>query len=125
MVRRAHGELESQILYLLRSGKRLTVKDVHRLLGEVDNYNTIMTVMSRLAVKGQLAREKAGLQYEYWLVAPASAQSLIEKVKQKFFGLKTSTLVTHLIESADDLSEEDLEEMERLVREAKEKRGKK
>ncbi len=114
MTKRAFGELESQILYILRSGERKTVKDVHQALGGENSYNTTMTVMTRLAEKKQLAREKIGLQYEYWILT-SSSPSLLDKLKQKFFGVKTTTLVSYLIESADDLSDDDLAEMEKLI----------
>lgn len=118
MTKRAFGELESQILYILKSGERKTVKDVHQALGGQDNYNTVMTVMTRLALKKQLARERVGLQYEYWILTD-SKSAFLNKLKHKFFGVKTSVLVSHLIETADDLSEEDLAEMEKLVQKAK------
>jgi len=120
MVKRAFGELESQILYILKSGDRKTVKDVHHALGGQDNYNTVMTVMSRLAEKKKLAREKMGLQYEYWILAPTT--SFLNTIKQKFFGVKTSVLVSHLIESAEDLSDTDLAEMEKMIQKARDSR---
>jgi len=113
MKKRAFGELESQILMLLKSGDRKTVKDVHAALGGSDNYNTIMTVMSRLVEKKQLAREKQGHHYEYWILG--TAPSFLTRFKQKFFGIKTSVLVNHLIETADDLSDDDILEMEKLL----------
>jgi len=115
MTKRAFGELESQILFIFKSGERQTVKEVHKALGGKDNYNTIMTVMSRLATKKQLARERVGLQYEYWLTKPSNFLSFIDKIKQKFSGVKTTLLVSHLIESADDLSDDDLLEMEKIL----------
>lgn len=118
MAKRAFGELESQILHILKTGERKTVKEVHHALGGQDSYNTIMTVMSRLAAKKQLAREKQGLQYEYWLVS-STPSSFLTLLKQRLFGVKTSLLVSHLIERADDLSEEDLIEMEKMVQEAR------
>lgn len=120
MEKRAFGELESQILYLMRSGERKTVKDVHFELGGHDNYNTVMTVMSRLAEKKQLGREKMGLHYKYWILSHSF--SFLKTLKQKFFGMKTSVLVNHLIETADDLTEIDLLEIEKLIEKA---RGKK
>lgn len=120
MTKRAFGELESQILYLLRSGERKTVKDIHQALGGQDNYNTIMTVMSRLAEKQQLKREKIGLHYEYWLL-PDKSFSFLKEFKQKFLGMKTSTLVGYLIESGKDISQEELAEMEEMIRKAREK----
>lgn len=121
MTKRAFGELESQILYILKSGDRKTVKDVHQILGGLDNYNTVMTVMSRLAEKKQLGRERIGLQYEYWLVTPTPT-SFLKTLKQKFFGVKTSVLVNHLIETADDLTDGDLAELEKLIQLAKVKK---
>ena len=115
MAKRVFGELEAQILHIVKSAERCTVKDVHQALGGKDNYNTIMTVMSRLAEKKQLHRERVGLQYEYWLAAPSSPFSFLDKMKQNFIGVKTRALVSHLMESADDLSEEDLKEIEQLV----------
>jgi predicted transcriptional regulator len=120
MTKRAFGELESQILYLLKSGERKTVKEIHKLLGGQDNYNTIMTVMSRLAEKKQLSREKMGLHYEYWILQQPNFSSYLNSLKQKFFGVKTSALVSHLIDSADDLSDEDLDNMEKLLKQTRE-----
>ncbi len=118
MGKRAFGELENAILYLLKSGEKKTVKEIHKALGEKNSYNTVMTVMSRLFEKKHLSRAKAGLQYEYWTVDPAHS-SFLNRLKQRFLGIKTSELVSHLIESAEDLTEEDLVEMEKLVQKAR------
>lgn len=120
MTKRAFGELETQILFILKSGQRMTVKDVHQKLGGHDNYNTVMTVMSRLAEKKKLMREKMGLQYEYWITVTAQSAPFLDKLKHMFFGVKTSVLVGHLIESAEDLSDDDLAEMEKMLHKARE-----
>jgi predicted transcriptional regulator len=122
MTKRAFGELESQILYILRSKEKWTVKDVHKALGGQDNYNTIMTVMSRLAEKGTLIRERIGLQYEYWLAKRSESFSFLDKIKQKFSGVRTTALVSHLIETAHDISEEDLIEMEKILQKIRDSR---
>lgn len=119
--KRAFGELESQILILLKSRERKSVKEIHQALGGLDSYNTVMTVMSRLAEKKQLAREKVGLHYEYWSVT--SPESVLDKIKQKLFGAKTSALVNYLVESADDLTDEDLAEMEALIQKRRVKKN--
>lgn len=120
MTKRVFGELESQILCILKTNERQTVKDVHLALGGKDNYNTVMTVMSRLAEKKVLARDKVGLQYQYWIVNDVSTNSILEKIKHKFLGIKTTTLVSHLIENADDLTDADLAEMEQMVHKMRE-----
>jgi len=124
MAKRAFGDLELQVLNILKSKGRMTVKDVHRALGGNDNYNTIMTVMNRLTEKKQLAREKIGLQYEYWIVTQNNSPSLFEKFRQKLFGVKTSAMVSYLIESAEDLTDEDVAEMEKTLERAKTRKKK-
>lgn len=120
MAKRAFGELESQILYILKNGERKTVKNVHQALGGMDNYNTVMTVMSRLAEKKLLGRERVGLQYEYWSLNNTDSASILNKLKHRFLGIKTSVLVSHLMESAEDLTDEDLLEMQQMLQKMRE-----
>lgn len=125
MTKRAFGELELAILHILKSGERMTVKDVHSALGGQDKYNTIMTVMSRLAEKKLVARERMGLQYEYWILpAQEKVSSFIDQFKQKILGIKTTDMVSYLIDSADDLTDNDLSEMEKMIEKAKAERKK-
>lgn len=121
MSKRNFGELEIEILQAFKADKRMTVKEIFRILGEDKNkYNTIMTVMVRLSQKGILMRERIGLQYEYWLSDPTiKVPSFLEQIKKKFFGIKTSQMVSYLIESADDISAEDLAEMEKMIEKVK------
>jgi predicted transcriptional regulator len=123
MTKRAFGELESQVLSILKRGERRTVKDVHQALGGKDNYNTVMTVMSRLAEKKVLARDRVGHHYEYWILKEISTASILEKIKHKLFGFKTTAVVCHLIETAEDLTDEDLAEMERMVHKMREQKN--
>lgn len=121
MNKRSFGELELEILHILKSGKRMSVKQVQLMLGEEQNkYNTIMTVMFRLAKKGVLARERIGFHYEYWLIASETKfSSFIEQFKKKIFGIKTSAMVNYLIESADDISNDEIKEIEQVLEKAK------
>lgn len=122
MTKRGFGELELAILHILKSGERMTVKQVHQILSQ-DKYNTIMTVMARLAEKKILKRDKVGLQYEYWLVpSTEKAHSFIDQFKKKLFGIKTTEMVSYLIESDSDLSDEELNEMEKMLEKARAQR---
>lgn len=125
MTKRAFGELELAILQFLKAGERMTVKEVHQRLGGHDKYTTIMTVMNRLAEKKQIARERMGLQYEYWVIdSSPKMPSFVQQFKQKILGIKTKAMVSYLIEGAEDLTDEDLSEMEKMIQDAKEKRKK-
>lgn len=121
MTKRGFGELELAILRILKSGERMTVKQVHKILGEEDNnYNTIMTVMLRLSEKKILSRERVGVHYEYWLLpSEDKVPSFLEKLKHKVFGIKTTELISYLIESTDEMSDEEFFEMEKLIEKAK------
>lgn len=122
MTKRAFGELELAILSILKANKRMTVKEVHHIIGEQNKYNTIMTVMVRLTQKKVLARERVGSQYEYWLLSSdVSASSFLEQFKKKFFGVKSSEAVSYLIESGE-VSDEELEEMEQMLQEIKKRK---
>ncbi len=122
MIKRAFGELEVAILQILKTGHRMTVKQVHEILGKDNKYNTIMTVMSRLAEKKRLGRERVGLQYEYWMLSPVDKEpSFFEQLKRKLLGVKTTEVVTYLIENAEDISEQEINEMEKLLEKARKK----
>ena len=115
--KRVFGELEMVILKLFSKNAQLTVKDVQHALGGEDKYTTIMTVMNRLVEKNQLMRTKLGLQYEYRLnqvVNPAPA-GLLERVKQRLFGGKSVSMISFLIESSEDITDKELQEMEKLI----------
>lgn len=123
MTKRNFGELELTVLRILKNGGRMTVKQVHKILGEKDSYNTIMTVMLRLSQKKVLARERIGLQYEYWLVSSKEkVPSLFEQIKQKIFGFKSTELISYLLESNEEMSDEDLAEIEQMIQKAKAER---
>lgn len=119
--KRNFGELEFAILALFKSHQQLTVKEVLKMLGGQDKYTTIMTVMSRLVEKHELRRERTGLQYLYSMnpSKKSAPSSLLERLKQKIFGGKSASMISYLIESGDDLTDEELAEMEKLIHEVK------
>lgn len=123
MTKRAFGELESAILRIMQSGSKMTVKEVHALLKSNDKYNSIMTVMHRLAEKGALSRAKNGACYEYWIVENKKP-SFLQQLKQKMFGIKPIEFVSYLIDEKDEISDEELDRMEDLIRQAKLRRNK-
>ncbi len=71
--------------------------------------------------KGVLGRERCGLQCQYW-IAQSKSVSLLDRFKEKLFGMKTSAMVSYLLESAEDLTDEDFAQMEKMLQEAKAKK---
>jgi predicted transcriptional regulator len=115
--KRIFGELELAILALFKTHEQLTVKDVLTMMGEDDKYTTIMTVMSRLVEKKELQRERIGLQYHYSMnrSKKSAPSNLLERLKQKIFGGRSASMISYLLESGEDITNEELSEMEKLI----------
>ncbi|MEU6944917.1 BlaI/MecI/CopY family transcriptional regulator [Streptomyces sp. NPDC046316] len=68
--RRGQGELEAQVLTALRQapGAR-TAGWVQERLGSDLAYTTVITILTRLHIKGAVSRERAGRSFEWTAVA--------------------------------------------------------
>lgn len=83
------GPLEADVMAVLwRAGEPLLVKDVvAELNADRDTalaYTTVMTVMSRLAAKGILARSRYGRRFAYTPVAADPAEIAVRGVLAEF-----------------------------------------
>jgi predicted transcriptional regulator len=83
------GPLEAEVLGVLwRSGRPMSVREVTGTLnagrGAPLAYTTVMTVMSRLARKGILARSRSGRVYIYAPIAADTAEIAVRGVLAEF-----------------------------------------
>jgi predicted transcriptional regulator len=111
--RRAHGDLEAQVLRLVWAADRpVTPGEVLDRSDAGVAYTTVMTVLTRLWEKGLLAREKDGKAYRY---RPAVTEAEL-----------TAGRMQHSLQGADDreaalskfletLSEEERATLRRLL----------
>ena len=114
------GDLEADIMSIVWEKGWTTVQDVKDALEprRALAYTTVMTVMTRLADKGMLARQKKGRAYTY---APAIRS---KKSQDRCFspwcaGYMTAPparLIAHLLENDDALEDTELERLEELIR---------
>ncbi len=114
------GELEAEIMGVVWEKGKATVQDVRDALGprRALAYTTIMTVMSRLAEKGVLERQKDGRAYYY---TPAGSQekvagSLLHSLVKRLYAGATGKAVAQLLESDEAVDEAELERLEALIR---------
>jgi predicted transcriptional regulator len=121
---RQFGELELSILKIVQDLGRASVAKVYERLGKTGSYTTIMTVMGRLADKGELIREKEGRQYIYQSAANPSSHTLLKRLRDKLFSGKKTAMVCYLLEE-EPLSNSELEEIESWIRKHKEERREK
>jgi BlaI family penicillinase repressor len=111
------GELELSILKIIRELGKVTVRNVYERLGSGGSYTTIMTVMSRMADKGELMRKKEGRQYVYWATSQneSPSKNILKRIQDKIFGGKPTAMVSYLLEADNEISDKDLEEIEKLI----------
>ncbi len=111
------GELELSILQTVHKLGRVTVRDVYASLGNEGGYTTVMTVMGRMADKGELMREKEGKQYFYWIESTnqAPSKNILRRIQDKIFGGKSTAMVSYLLETDQEISDQELEEIEKLI----------
>ncbi|GAB5411968.1 MAG: hypothetical protein ChlgKO_10820 [Chlamydiales bacterium] len=117
--KRKFGELELEILKVVAERGTATVKEIQGVLGGGDKYTSIMTVMSRLVEKGELMREKIGLQYHYRVSEERVQPQLLNKIKKKIFGGKTAPMVSFLLEADGKISDKEIAEIEKTIRKLK------
>ena len=94
------GPLESELVRSLwDAGKPLTVRE---LLEQVNRrrrtklaYTTVMTVLSRLAEKGALRRERRGRAFAYEPVAGDAAGLAVQNVVREFGDAAVAQFVDH------------------------------
>ncbi len=116
------GPLEADIMQIVWKRQRVSVQDVYEALCEKRSiaYNTVMTVMTRLAQKGILKRQKEGRAFIYSSTTSKSevAKSMLQYIIDKIFGGSRAPVFSHLLEDKT-LSDEELRYLEELVKEKK------
>lgn len=123
---RLHGELgplEAEIMdHAWKRGGPLTVREVVGSVGARHGlaYTTVMTVMERLSNKGFLLRRKVGRAYLYEprLSRDDYSAALVRSVLAAS-GDRRSVLLGFV----RSVKEEDLKELERLIRQAQREKG--
>lgn len=114
---------ERQIMDILYENGEGTVNDVRSKIANAPSYSAIRAVLSRLVTKGLLKYHENGPRYVYspTLGVKKASQSALKKVIDTFFdGSHLHTINALLGISANKLSREELEELEKIIAKAKE-----
>lgn len=120
------GDLQTEIMRIVWEMGEATVHDVKAALEPTRSpaYTTVMTVMSRLAEQGILERRKEGRAYVY---TPSESQeqvarTLLRSLVRRFFGGTASSAIAHLLETDENVNEEELRRLEELIRRKREEK---
>jgi BlaI family penicillinase repressor len=127
MARSIEGELsrrERQIMDALFELGEASAEEVRQRLPEPPSYSAVRVMLTRLEKKGYIRHREEGLRYVY-LPAVSKARerrSALSRLVQTFFGGSTAQAITALLDTAEDLSEEELDRLAATIEQTKEKR---
>ena len=113
------GPLEARLMAIVWDrGVRVSVRDVRASVPDLA-YTTVMTTLDRLYKKGVLARHEAGRAFEYSarLNQDELRQSVARRVLGRLLGSAGGSprpVLSGLVDTIE--SDDDLDELERLVR---------
>ncbi|MCP4727629.1 MAG: BlaI/MecI/CopY family transcriptional regulator [bacterium] len=118
---------ERQIMDIIFRLGEASVYDVLKHLSDPPGYNSIRVTLNILENKRHLTHRKEGQRYIYIpLELPDKAgRSALQHLVSTFFDNSTSNVLSTLLDiSASDLSDNELEELSKMIEEAKKEKQK-
>ena len=112
---------ERQIVDILYQRGRSTVAEIGEALADELTGSAIRAMLKRLEDKGFVARQpsEAGFRYAPAVPETAARKSALGQVVKTFFNNSPVGAVSALLGMQDNLGNEDLDELERLIAEAR------
>jgi predicted transcriptional regulator len=113
---------ERQIMDAVYRRGRAAVSDVLGDMPDPPGYSAVRAMMGKLEEKGHLLHEQEGPRYVYFPSRPreeARATALRRVLRTFFDGSPTKAVAAMLDLSVEDLNEGDLDELQRLIDDAK------
>ncbi len=115
-------EAEWKILELLWEREPRSMPEITRALEKDTGWtrHTVITLLKRMQEKGTVAVDESGpvKMYRALVGAQAARQDQTRKLLDRVFGGKATLLVNSLVDTGD-LTEEDVEELMRMIRKGK------
>lgn len=116
------GDLQLRIMKVLWTRTRATVGQVQEDLNRSKKlaYTTVATMLRKMEAKGLVQHVEEGRTYVYEAAYEEASVSrnLADDLVEKLFEGRLSGLVSHFL-STRDISDEELEQLDRLVQERK------
>ena len=115
-------EVELRLMEIVWASGPATVAQIVEAIPAEERpaYNTVQTMMKILERKGYVTHRAEGRAFVYESVVDrdAAARTALSHVMQRFFGGSPRALALNLIEG-DQLTEDELDELERTIKRAK------
>lgn len=112
---------ERQIMDVIYRLGRASVADVRDEMADAPSYSAVRALMGVLVEKGELGHVREGPRYIYSPTTPRdeARASALKRVLTTFFDGSPTKAMAALVDMADDASEEDLQRLETMIREAR------
>ena len=118
---------ERQIMDVIYAAGRATAKEIEERMPDAPTYATVRTLLRVLLEKGHLKHRQEGRAFVYEPVKPAdsTAGSALRRLVEVFFSGSAARVVSSLLDSGGKSpSPEELDRMEQLIRNARERQKK-
>src|ERR1700728_243503 len=116
------GRREHQIMDILFAMGRASGPEIQERLPDQPNYSGVRTILRVLERKGHIRHIEEGMRYVYLpvMTREKATKSAIERLVSTFFdGSVKAAAAAFLDPSTAKLSDEDLKELERMIRKAR------
>lgn len=117
---------ERQIMEIVYAKRRVSAADVQKLLGKgAPGYSAVRSALALLEKKGLVAHAREGLKYIFEPIIPRddARKSVLQGVIKTFFQSSVSAAVQALLSDHElKLSEDELREIESLIKSKKSKK---
>jgi predicted transcriptional regulator len=117
---------ERQVMNIIYAKGRATAAEIHDGLADPPTFSATRAVIRTLEEKGHIRHEEQGLRYVYLPVVPAekARRSALSNVVATFFQGSPSRLMATLLDSSTSkVSDEELRELEALIRKARQEKN--
>jgi BlaI family transcriptional regulator, penicillinase repressor len=116
---------ERQVMNIIYARGHATAAEIHEALPDPPTFSATRAVIRTLQEKGHITHQEQGLRYIYRPVVPPekARRSAVSQLVTTFFqGSPTRLMAALLDASTAKMSDEELDELERMIRDAKEKK---
>ena len=115
---------EREVVDLLFSMGSATVSEIQQALSDQPSYAATRMVLQRLHKRGELQVSRVGKKYTYSpaVAREAAGMAALTRLIETFFTGSTTSAVSALLGDRQRVSDEEIEQLEALIRAAKEAR---
>ena len=113
---------EREVMDLLYRHGEATASQLREAMLKPPSNSAVRALLATLLSKGHVAHRRDGVRYVYLPARPAqeASASALQRIVDAFFGGSKAAAAVALLDMSDKLRAEELEELETLIRTAKE-----